>query len=103
MIIYISGAIQNDRDFMAKFEAAEIDIKDAGHMPINPAKFISNIHGLSEQQAMDICYQLLSMADAIYLLPDWSTSLSCNQEVGFARARNMKFITPESMVTSYQN
>ena len=103
MIIYISGAIHNDRDFMTKFEAAEIDIKDAGHLPINPAKFISNIHGLTDEQAMDICYQLLSMADAIYLIGDWTSSYSCHEEVGFARARGMKFITPESMVTSYQN
>ena len=97
MIVYISGAVRKDSSYMQKFHAAEIDVRDAGHIPINPAKFISKIHGLSENQIMDICYSLLDMADAIYLLPDWTESLWCNQEVGFARAKGLMLFTPDSL------
>ena len=97
MIVYISGAMRGDDTYMQKFEAAEIDVRDAGHTPINPAKFVSGIRGLSDDQIMEICYSLLDMSDAIYLLPDWSTSYCCNQEVGFARAKGLTFFTPESL------
>lgn len=103
MLVYISGAIRNDPDgYMQKFDAAEIDVKDAGHKAINPAKFINGVHGLSDNQIMDICYQLLDMADAIYLLPDWTLSLGANQEVGFARAKGMMFLSPETLTRNYE-
>lgn len=80
-------------------EAAEIDISDAGHMPINPMRFINQIRGLTGEQMADIGYALLDMCSAVYIVGGdlGQRSPIQNQYIGFARARGMRFFTPETL------
>ena len=81
------------------YEAAEIDLSDAGYMPISVARFINKIRGLTQEQITDVGYALLDMCSAVYIVGGDLSQRSAilNQYIGFARARGMQFFTPETL------
>lgn len=91
MNIYISGAITNDPNFREKFKAAEIDVRDAGYVPFNPAEFNADRNdGLTYDQMMQNCFKLMELCDGMYQLPDWENSKGALIEYGYALAKGMK-------------
>lgn len=102
MNIYISGAITNDHGFREKFKAAEIDIRDAGHTPFNPAAFNADrSEALSYNQCMENCYRLMDFCDAMYQCSDWENSKGALIEYGFAIARGMKIYNADTLPSVY--
>ena len=90
MNVYISGAITNDPTFREKFKAAEIDIRDEGFTPVNPAEFNADRgDGLTYNQMMENCFRLMNYCDALYQLPDWESSKGALIEYGYALGKGM--------------
>jgi nucleoside 2-deoxyribosyltransferase len=99
MNIYISGAITNDPNFREKFRAAEIDIRDAGHVPFNPAEFNADRNdGLNRNQQMGNCFKLMDLCEAMYQLPDWENSKGALVEYGYALAKGMSIFDATTMM-----
>lgn len=82
MKIYISGAISNDPNYKDKFDAAEKGLIAEGHLIVNPAK--NNAGDYAEY--VDIGLFELMRCDAIYMLPDWRTSVGARLELHYATA-----------------
>lgn len=88
--IYISGAITGTDDFMERFKKAEDFLKEKGHSVLNPAHANSYMpEDATYEEYMKICFALLDMADAIYMLDGWEESCGANREYGYALARDM--------------
>lgn len=90
MLIYISGAIRNNPNYIKDFQKAEQWLMLKGHTPINPAKFITNLPKLTEEQIMKIDYCLLEICDTIFMLSGWQESKGACAELSYAKSLGKK-------------
>ena len=67
MKVYIAGKITGDAEYYAKFALAEREIRDAGHVVLNPAKLPE---GMCGEDYMRICFAMIDVADEVWTLPD---------------------------------
>lgn len=74
MLIYISGAITNDKHYRRKFAKAEKKLKKRGWKVINPAKIGDALPDLTWGEYIDIDVSLIKLADMVYMLPDYKKS-----------------------------
>lgn len=93
MKIYISGAISNTDDFMERFSKAEKELTEKGYSVINPAKVNAQLpDDTSYEEYMMMCFCMLDMCEAIFMLKGWKKSCGANREYGYALAKDMIFI-----------
>lgn len=89
MKIYISGAITNNPNYMDDFCRAEEYLMEEYPEAeiVNPAKTNSTLpQSTTWEQYMSICYLLLDMCDAIYMIGGWKKSSGACVEFGYAMA-----------------
>lgn len=87
MVIYISGPITGQKDYIQRFEKAEkrIDKVTYGDIIINPAYILSVLpEGTPHEIYMGVALKLLELADTIALLDGWEESRGCKEEVRYA-------------------
>jgi len=87
MRIYVSGAISGVENYKDAFDKAEEQLKADGHVVINPTKVEQILINATYEEYMSIDMFLLSMCDAIYMLPGWQQSRGANREYGYALAK----------------
>lgn len=84
MIIYIAGPITSHPDYKEKFAAAEKQLLELGHIPINPARLPDN---LPYGSYMPINMAMIDVSDAVYLLEGWRDSRGARLEHDYSTAR----------------
>lgn len=90
MKIYISGAITGTDDYMERFAMAEKELAEQGWSVVNPAKVNAQLpEDTSYEEYMEMCFCMLDMCDAIYMLQEWKKSCGANRELGYAMAKDM--------------
>lgn len=90
MIIYLSGPITGVSNYREKFEKVAEKWSNGGNKVINPANLDEVLHdGATWDNYMDICIQLLDMAEAVVLLKGWENSRGANREYGYALAKDL--------------
>lgn len=90
MKIYISGAITGSDNYMERFAKAEKELADQGYSVVNPAKVNAQLpEDTSYEEYMKMCFCMLDMCDAIYMLKTWNKSFGANREYGYAMAKDM--------------
>jgi hypothetical protein len=84
MRIYISGAITGTNDYPLRFASAEQKLEQMGHEVINPAKMNSVLPVLTHAEYMKLDFTLMSLCDAVCLLPNSEESKGVAMELEYA-------------------
>ena len=85
MKIYVSGKITGlDRaEVVEKFEKARAELTEKGHSAFVPT-VLPDYADVPHGDYLHICYAMIDVCDAIYMLPDWRTSVGARQELQYA-------------------
>ena len=98
MKIYISGPITGNENFQEQFSEAEEKLLEEfpGCEVINPGNLnLCLPTSTTWEEHMDICIQMLDMADAIYMLHGWKKSSGACIEYGYALATDKIILNEE--------
>ena len=90
MIVYISGKITGDTNYLKKFADAELALRSKGYDVINPCDLCYQF--LSYEQFMHVDFALIDVSDAIYLLNDWTGSSGARREKEYAEKIGKKIM-----------
>ena len=83
MKIYLAGKITGNENFVEEFKKAELTLKEAGHVVINPSLLPV---GFEHSEYMKVCLPMVGICDAIYLLNGWESSRGANMEKDYAES-----------------
>ena len=89
-IVFLSGRISGNNNYKAEFKMAELFLSDLGYIVINPAELGDVVDGLTYEKIMQICYRLIDISDAIFMVSGWQKSKGANAELTYAKSINKK-------------
>ena len=90
MKIYISGAITGTDDYIERFANAEKELTEQGYSVVNPAKVNAQLpEDTTYEEYMKMCFCMLDMCEAIYMLKGWRKSCGANRELWYAMKKDM--------------
>jgi hypothetical protein len=89
MKIYIAGKITGDPDYKKKFNKAEKELSALGHSVMNPA-CLNDYNEFSYKDYMFITQAMQMKCEAVFFLPDWTTSNGAMEEYERATKLNQK-------------
>ena len=90
MKIYISCAITGTDDYMERFAKAEKELTEQGYSVVNPAKVNAQLPvDTTYEEYMKMCFCMLDICEAIFMIQGWSKSFGANRELGYAMAKDM--------------
>ena len=82
MKIYIAGKITGDPNYKERFGKAENQLKEEGHIVLNPAILPE---GLEPKDYMRICFAMIDISDKVLFLADACQSDGAMIEYGYCR------------------
>ena len=85
MKIYIAGKISglNRSNVIQKFEAAQKSLSKKGHQVFIPC-VLPAYEEVSHEDYLHICYAIIDVCDAVYMLSDWQQSEGARLEYEYA-------------------
>ena len=90
MKIYISDSITGTTDYMERFAKAEKELTAKGYSVVNPAKVNAQLpEDTTYEEYMKMCFCMLDICEAIFMIQGWSKSFGANRELGYAMAKDM--------------
>ena len=85
-IVYLSGNLESKNDF----NCAENFLLQMGYIVLNPTQLEDITEGLSAEKLMKISYQLIDIADIIFMVSGWQKSKGANAELSYAKSLGKK-------------
>lgn len=83
MKYYIAGKITNNPNYRQQFAEAEKQLLQEGHHVMNPAALP---YGFDYEDYMTVCFAMIDVCEALYMLDGWTDSPGANREHERARA-----------------
>lgn len=74
---YIAGKITGDKDYKAKFDKVEKELRYGGWLVMNPAILPE---GFDYEDYMTVCFAMIDVCDTVFFLPDWRDSKGAMRE-----------------------
>ena len=93
--IYIVGKITGDPEYKHKFAIAEKRLTHQGNIVFSPARLPD---GLKYEEYMYIDLAMITVCDAVYMLPCWSDSPGATREKNFAGTIGKEIIFAPELV-----
>ena len=91
--IYISGPITGVANYKEIFSTAAAELREADYDVIDPAEVNSYMPiSCTHDEYMSMCYPMIDMCDAIYMLPNWQQSKGACIEYGYAKAKGKEIM-----------
>lgn len=92
--VYIAGKITGTEDYLERFDAAEQWLREEGFSSINPTDlpFILG-DSVDYEDILHICFALIDICDAIYLMEGYKESAGAMREREYAIAKGKIVIT----------
>lgn len=98
MRVYISGPITGTEDYIVQFWTIDRELKEAGYDVINPAKVCARLPvDFSHDDYMHVCFAMLDLCDAIFMLDGWEQSDGATREAAYASAMNIPELTADEI------
>ena len=97
--VFISGPMEGKENYLNDFLQAAQDIRDAGHIPVNPAALETVFPDADREEYLMLDRVLLAECDAVYFLPGWRESRGANREYGYALGLDKIIITDRETIT----
>ena len=97
--LFLSGKITGDPDYRRKFYDAGYVLTSAGFAVMNPSALPSE--GFSHDEYMKVTMAMLSVCDAVCLLPDWIESKGAQMEVEEATRADKPIFTFEEWLNEF--
>lgn len=98
MKIYIAGKISglNRSNVIQKFEAPQKSLSKKGHQVFIPC-VLPAYEEVSHEDYLHICYAIIDVCDAVYMLSDWQQSEGARLEYEYAieKKKQIIFQNPE--------
>ena len=93
MKVYIAGKITGEdrAAVVEKFDAASCKLGTEGHLPFNP-NVLPYYEEVDHEDYMHICFAMIDVCDAVYMLKDWQTSPGARAELQYAAEWRKKII-----------
>ena len=85
--IYIAGKITGFDGYKEKFAEAEKRLVEMGAIPMNPAVLSK---GFKQEEYLKICFVMINVCDAVYLLNNWTDSPGARAERAHALRKGKK-------------
>ena len=103
MKIYVAGKISGleKKDIDEKFEKAKADLICKGHSVFIPS-VLPAYDDVPHEDYMHVCYAMIDICDAVYMLSDWQQSKGARQELQYA-ADTRKEIAYQDESTKEEN
>ena len=89
MKIYIAGKITGYDGYKEHFKAAEKHLQGLGHVVMNPAVLPA---GFEWDEYMHVCFAMIDVCDAVYMLNNWGESKGARMEYDRAKWLVMKIM-----------
>lgn len=85
MKIYIAGKItgEDENAVFNKFASAKVRLENSGELVMSPHVLLED-RGFEHGDYMHICYAMIDVCDAIFVLKDWQKSKGARMELQYA-------------------
>ena len=93
MKVYIAGKITGLENYQQKFRAAQDRLEARGYSVMNPAVLPL---GFDYEDYMRICFAMIDVCDAVYMLDNWRDSPGAIREYEYAKGKEIIFEGVES-------
>lgn len=97
--VFLSGKITDDPAYQVKFAKAAYMLESAGNAVMNPATLPS--FGFTHEEYLKVTLAMLSVCDAVCLLPDWINSPGSQMEVEEATRSGKTIFTFEDFKAEF--
>ena len=84
-VVFISGKITGDVNYIEKFKKAENKLKSFGCIVLNPINIPQELH---YEKQMEICFKYIDIADYVYFLSDYKSSKGSMREMNYVISKN---------------
>lgn len=89
-IVFLSGKINGNDNYKSDFDKAEEFLNKNGYTVVNPARIDEVSWVLTEEYFAKVCYTLIDISEAIFMVSGWQNSKEANAQLTYAKSLGKK-------------